>query len=321
MIAGAGDFLTKPPSVDELTSAIRRAGAKAREERSKTSQVLPSQVGAGGAAVMAASTVAFGKVITVYSPKGGTGCTTIATNLAISLHNDETQAVLVDGKLQFGDVAIFLNEQGKNSVVDLAPRADDLDPEIVDSVLVKHATTGIRILPAPHRPEDAESVSGDQLSKVLKYLCRMYSYVVVDASSTLSDLTLGIFDASDVIVLVTTQDIPSLKNCRLFLDVADALGLDRKRVLFTMNRYDKRVGILPEKISENFKQEIVAVIPLDERIVVPSVNRGVPLVISNKTQPVGRSFLSLAEVIKQRMTQYEEKEPEIQSARTGTIKK
>ena len=149
----------------------------------------------------------------------------------------------------------------------------------------------------------------------------MYSYVVVDASSTLSDLTLGVFDASDVIILVTTQDIPSLKNCRLFLDVADAMGLDRKRILFTMNRYDKRVGILPEKISENFKQEIVAVFPLDERIVVPSVNRGVPLILANKSQPIGRSFLSLAEVIKQRMSHMEEKQLPVSTARTGTGKK
>lgn len=307
MLAGARDFLTKPPSVEELTSAIQRAGVMAREERSKSSQAFPAQaVGTGQASI--ASSVAFGKVITVYSPKGGTGCTTIATNLAVSLNNEETPAVLVDANLQFGDVAIFLNEQGKNSIVDLAPRADELDPEIVDSVLIKHATSGIKVLPAPHRPEEAESVTGDQLLKVLDYLCRLYSYVVVDASTELSDVTLSIIDASDLVVLITTQDIPALKNCRLFLDLSDVLGLDRRRILFVMNRFDKRIKILPEKIGENFKQEVVAVLPLNERIVIPSVNRGVPFILGNKSQPIARSLLALTEVVRKRLSTMENRD-------------
>jgi len=183
MLAGARDFLTKPPSVDELTSAIRRAGVMARDEKAKSNQLFPVQATGAGSTVMMPQATAFGKVITVYSPKGGTGCTTVATNLAISLNNEETAVVLVDGNLQFGDVAIFLNEQGKNSIVDLAPRADELDPEIVDSVLIKHTTSGIRILPAPYRPEEAENVTGDQFTKVIRYLCKLYAYVVIDASS------------------------------------------------------------------------------------------------------------------------------------------
>ena len=300
MLAGARDFLTKPPSVDELTSAIQRAGAMAHDERSKIGTGYTGQAQGPGTSISA--TKEYGKVITVYSPKGGTGCTTLATNLAVSLHNDETPTVLVDANLQFGDIAIFLNEQGKNSVVDLASRAEELDPEIVDSVLLKHATSGLKILPAPHRPEDAEGVTGAQLGKVLSYLCRLYSYVVVDSPSDLSDLNLNVMDVSDLIVLITTQDIPSLKNCRLFLDLADVLGIDRRHILFVMNRFDKRINILPERISENFKQEIVAVIPLDERVVVPSVNRGVPFMLGNKSQPIARSFLTLTEAIRQKLT-------------------
>ncbi|MFZ6028419.1 MAG: AAA family ATPase [Chloroflexota bacterium] len=300
MLAGARDFLTKPPSVDELTSAIRRAGVMAREERTKTSQGMLQPTVAGQVAV--ASSVATGKVIAVYSPKGGTGCTTLATNLAVTLNSENTPTVLVDGNMQFGDVAIFLNEQGKNSVVDLAPRADELDPEIVESVLVKHGPSSLKILPAPHRPEEAEGVRGDQVLKVLKYLSRMYTYVVVDASSDLSDVTLSVIDASDIVILITTQEIPTLKNCRLFLDLADALGLEKRRILFVMNRFDKRINILPEKISENFKLEIVGVLPLDERVVVPSVNRGVPFMLGNKSHPMARSMLALADSVKQRLS-------------------
>jgi pilus assembly protein CpaE len=321
MLAGARDFLTKPPSVDELTSAIRRAGAMAHEERLKSSQsFLPQGTGVGTTA-MSMPNATFGKVIIVYSPKGGTGCTTVATNLAVSLNNEETPAALVDGNLQFGDVAVFLNEQGKNSVVDLAPRADELDPDVVQGVMITHAPSGVKVLTAPYRPEYAESVTGEQFSKVLRYLRRMFSYVIVDTSSSLTDITLGAFDASDLLVLVTTQDIPSIKNCRLFLDLADALGINRKRILFIMNRFDKRIGITPEKVSENFKQEIVAVIPFDDRVVGPSINRGIPFMLGDKSRPVARGILSITEVIRQRLSELEEQNEPVGAERASIGKK
>jgi pilus assembly protein CpaE len=211
--------------------------------------------------------------------------------------------VLVDGNLQFGDVAVFLNEQSKFSVVDLAPRADELDPEIVDGVLIKHAPSGVKVLPSPVRPEAAENVTGEQFVKVLRFLCRMFSYVVVDTSSSLTDINLATIDASDLLILLTNQDIPSLKNARLFFDLSDALGIERQRILFAMNRFDRRIGITPEKVSENFKQEISAVIPFDERVVVPSVNRGQPFILADKSKPIARSILALTEVVRQRLSE------------------
>jgi pilus assembly protein CpaE len=303
MLAGARDFLTKPPSVEELTAAIRRAGTLSREERAKAATSFSAQGPGTGSASSAAPMGMYGKIIVVYSPKGGTGCTTTATNLAMTLHNDETPVILVDGNLQFGDVGVFLNQQSKFSIVDLAPRADELDPEIVDGVLMKHNASGVKVLPSPIHPEYADNVTGEQFSKVLKFLCRMFSYVVVDTSSALTDITLAAIDASDILVLLTTQDIPSLKNSRLFLDLTDMLGIERRRILFAMNRFDKRIGITPERVSDNFKQEIVAVIPLDERAVVPSVNRGLPLMLGDKSKPIARSFLALTESIRQRIAE------------------
>jgi len=303
MLAGARDFLTKPPSVEELTAAIRRAGTLSREERAKAATTFTTQAPGMGATTTSAHQATLGKILVVYSPKGGTGCTTVATNLAMSLHNEETPVIIVDANLQFGDVGVFLNQQSKYSIVDLAPRADELDPEIVEGVLIRHNASGVKLLPAPSRPEYAENVSGEQFSKVLKFLSRMFSYVVVDTSSALTDITLAAIDSSDILILLTTQDIPSLKNSRLFLDLTDMLGIDRKRILFTMNRYDKRIGITPERVSQNFKQEILTVIPLDERVVVPSVNRGLPLMLGDKSRPIARSFLSLIELIRQRITE------------------
>ena len=297
MLVGARDFLTKPPMVDELTSTIRRAGQMAREEKAKVPQALTPQT---STSVQPSSQFGFkkGKVIMVYSPKGGAGCTTVAVNLALALHNEETEAAIVDANLQFGDVAVFLNEQGKNSILDLTPRAEELDVDIVNEVMIKNTASGLHILSAPPKPEFAEKVKADQVGKLLEFLKTMYAYIVVDTSSYVNDVTLAVLDMCDAVVLLTTQDIPSIKNNRLFLDLMLTLGISQEKVIFAMNRYDKRIAITPERIGENLKLQLVAVIPLDERVVIPSVNRGVPFVLDNKTQPAAKGIFSLAEAVR-----------------------
>jgi pilus assembly protein CpaE len=300
MLAGARDFITKPPAIDDLTAAIRRAGKMAFEERAKIEAAGTGPLRMGGATAMPAMQ---GKVIVVYSPKGGTGATTLAVNLAVTLQSDDTPTALVDGNLQFGDVAVFMNEQVRNSVLDLAPRVDELDQDVVREVLIHHAASGVRILAAPTRPEYAENVTGEQFAKVLRFLRGMFSYVVVDASSTLTDVVLAAMDLSDVILLITTQEIPAIKSARLYLDLADVLNIDRRRILFIMNRFDKRIGILPEKVGESFKHEVVAAIPFEDRVIIPSVNRGVPFMLGDRTRPIAKSFLSLAEVVRARISE------------------
>ncbi len=303
MLAGARDFLTKPPMGDELVSAVRRGGEMAHIERSKNKQGRAAAVSPAMSHGSLAGTMGFlqGKIIMVYSPKGGTGCTTIAANLAIALHNEDTRVVLVDANLQYGDVAMFFNVQGKNTILDIAPRVQELDPDIVEDVMIKHEGSGIHILGAPQRPEQAEKVTTDQFSRVLTYLRELYSYVVVDTSSILTDVVLSVIDISDAIILVTTQDIPAVKNARLFLDLLQTMGIDRERIVFVMNKYDKRIGITPDRISENLKQKVHAVIPLDERVVIPAVNRGVPFMVDNRLQPVAKGIFGLAEAVRTQM--------------------
>ena len=305
MLAGARDFLAKPPTVDELTSAVRRAGKMAFSEKEKLAAVTSAPRGGDSRGLSRTALASLGKIIVVYSPKGGTGSTTVATNLAVTLQNPDTPTVIVDGNLQFGDVAVFLNEQPRNSVLDLAPRADEIDQEVVNEVLLTHNPSGVKILAAPPRPEYAEQVSPEQFAKILRYLRRMFSYIVVDTSSYLSETVLSALDEMDVTVLITTQDIPSIKSARIFLDLVDVMQINRQQVLLVMNRFDRRINITPERVAENFKHPVSAVIPLETSVVVPSVNRGIPFMLKDKTRPVAQRILALAGEIRQRLNELE----------------
>ncbi|MCW5873368.1 MAG: response regulator [Anaerolineales bacterium] len=301
MLAGARDFLTKPIDVDELTAAIRRAGRVAWNEKEKlASSGFSGQPGSGsGSGTLLPGDQ--GHVITIFSPKGGTGKTTLAANLAVCMRQQGQAVVAVDGNLQFGDLSFFFNEQGRNNVADLAPRADELDREVVNEVLLRHEASGVHILAAPMRPEQADAVGGDQFGSVVRYLSRMYPYVLVDTGSILNDLTLAALDAASLVVLVITQDIPSIKNARLFLDLAEGLGLSRDQIVLVMNRFDKRRSITPERVRDNFKKDVAAVIPLEEKLVVPAMDRGEPFVLRNGSAPVAKSVADLATLLVTRL--------------------
>jgi pilus assembly protein CpaE len=304
MLAGARDFLTKPPSVDEMIGAIRRAGELAHEERAKAKTVYAVKPGNGS---MPGGSLKDGKIISIFSPKGGVGKTTLAVNLAVSLQREETPVILVDGNMEFGDVMVFLNKQAKNSIVDLAPRADELDQDVIEEVTILHPESGIKVLAAPTRPEFAESVNGDQFAQVLDFLRNFFSYVIVDCSSSLTDVTISTIDTSDLIILLTTQEIPAIKDSRLFLDLLQPLKINRERLLFVMNKYDKRIGIKPEKVSENFKQELKIIIPFEEKVVLPAINRGVPFMVGEKSKSITRSFVSLTAEIRKRLSEPDKK--------------
>lgn len=297
MLAGARDFLTKPIDVDELSAAIRRAGKVAWNEKEKLASTAfggqPGGAGSSGTLMPGDQ----GHVITVFSPKGGTGKTTLAANLAVSMRQLGHAVVAVDGNLQFGDLSFFFNEQGRNNVADLAPRADELDREVVSEVLVRHEASGVHILAAPMRPEYADSVTGEQFGSVVRYLARMYPYVIVDTGSTLNDLTLAALDAANMVLLMITQDIPAIKNARLFLDLADGLGISRDQIILVMNRFDKRRTITPERVRDNFKKDVAAVIPLEEKLVVPAMDRGEPFVMRNGSAPVSKAITDLAGLV------------------------
>jgi pilus assembly protein CpaE len=300
MLAGARAFLTKPPSADELVATIRKLNSL-----KPTGLLDASAVEAGKDRKIRRE----GKIVTVYSPKGGTGKTTLACNLAMILQTEDTPAALVDASLQYGDVAVFLNLQAKNDLADLAGQANEIDGDLVESVAVAHAS-GLRVFAAPATPEKGDKIQAKQLEKVLRFLAGLYQYVIVDTQSGLNDLTISTLDASDLVILVATPDIPSIKNVRLFYDVLEAIGYSAAKVLLVMNRVDKRYGITAEAVSDNLKQPVVSQIPLDERTLIPATNQGQPFMLGDRSRPIARAVLELAQAVRTRLAVREEEEEE-----------
>jgi pilus assembly protein CpaE len=300
MMAGARDFLTKPPSGDELISTIRRAYEISRARAIS----MPIQVGSGSSGQ--SNSPQEGKIITFYSAKGGVGCTTLATNLALALHTEETKVCVVDCNLQFGDVAVFFNIKPQHSVIELFESAEALDPEFIASVALSHAS-GVRIFLAPSSPEQADVVNAAQVKKTLEVLKTLFSYVIVDTASALTEIALSIFDVSDKIVVITTPDIPAIKDARIFFDLIDALSYPPDRVMFALNRVDKRGGITAQNIQDSIKHEVTAQIPLEERVLF-SINNGVPLFASSRNLPFAQSIADMAAKLKAGFQPISEKE-------------
>lgn len=301
---GASDFVTYDATLDELSLAVNRAGEIALQEKMKVhtfdykdfeAPITPLQP----------SGPQNGKIITVFSPKGGTGVTTLAVNLAIALQENENTVAIVDSSMQFGDVAIFLNEMGKFSILDLMPRIYELDTKVIEDVLLLHKGSGLRVLKAPVRPELAEQVTGNNLTKVLEMMREMFNYVVVNTSSFISDPVLAALDAGDVVVLVCNQEVVSIKSARAFLDLWDGFGLSKDRVLIAVNRYIKEEVISKEKIGESLKHPVAITIPFDEETLIPAANLGIPFLMNKRGLPVTDSIDKLAELVTKKMDEVE----------------
>jgi len=294
MLAGAREFLTKPFSADELVNAIRHVNELEKVKRSRYMQSAPIAAPSSPHA-QASGAGSRGQVISFFSPKGGVGRTTISTNLAVALfQSTDRPVVLVDGSLPFGDIAVILNMNPKaKTIADLVGSFENLDADILETVLVPHST-GIKVLLAPPTPEAAELITAANMKKVLELLRERYAFVVVDTWPSFQEVVLTMLDVADVILTLMTLEITSLKNVRVFLEIAEKLGYDEKKVQLVANRNDSSGGIKASDVEASLGRRIPHTIVSDGRALVLAVNRGVPFVISHKDSQVSKDMFTLA---------------------------
>lgn len=297
MLAGAREFLIKPFSSGDLVDSVRRVYNLGLQQRDRMGSVAPVYDGVS-APKLAPEPEERGKIISIFSPKGGVGCSTLAINLAIALQKGASVNVgLVDASLQFGDIAVLLNLQPPRTIADLAD-IDELDTDLLETVMVSHSS-GVKALLGPPTPEMADYVTAAVITKVLYKIRQMFDVIIVDLYSTLDDKVISILDESDLVVLVTTPEIPSIKSARLFFEVTDALEYTPAKTQLVLNKASRDVRIRAADIEATIKHKVVAQLPLEEKVVTTAVNKGVPYVLSGGNSPLVQATVSFAKHLHQ----------------------
>ena len=236
-----------------------------------------------------------GQVITVFSPKGGTGKTVISTNLAVALNADGLSRVcLVDLDLEFGDVAISLSLTPVRSLIDAVDQDLDADEDEEVNALLTSWRPELDCVLAPVSPGEAEKISPAIVGALITKLRARYDYVVIDTPAQFSEHVLEALDASDHHVLITTPEIPALKNLRLTLDMLDLLAYRNATRVIVLNRANDQSGINAEDASTAINREITAEVPASPSVSA-SINAGVPITLSEPEHPVSLAIRALAD--------------------------
>jgi pilus assembly protein CpaE len=275
--ADVADVLLLPQLTENVAFAIRKA-AHARRQ-------LPTTPSARQ-----------GRIVTVFSPKGGTGKTVIATNLAAAVAKQQGKRVLLlDLDLQFGDAAIMLGVEPEKTIYDLVVAPGELDSEKLAGYVTKHVC-GLDMVPAPLRPEDAELVTEAKLGRLLEVARETYDIIVVDTSPFFHGPMLATLDRTDELLMICGLDVPTLKNVRLSLQTLELLSFPQTRVRFVLNRADSKVGLKRREVETALGVKMNVEVP-SERSVPLSVNRGDPAVLSDPGCDFARSMRELGSTL------------------------
>jgi len=313
MLAGARQFLTKPFTTDELLEAIRQVY---KLEASKRRNFQFHSV-AGGGVPQPEEGVNQGRIFCVYSPKGGVGRTTIATNLAVALRQMTNKKVaLVDGSLYFGDVGVMLHLPSPKTILELVTRINELDEDLLRDVMVPHSS-GIKVLLAPLQPQEGELVQAIHITRILAEMRRAFDYIIIDTWPSFAESVLAMTDMADRILLVMTLELPAIKNTKGFLDICEKLEYPPDKVMLVVNRADSKLGIRTESVEDTLRKKIAANICSDGRAVTASINQGVPLVISGRETQFSKDILALAKLVVTLEPIKVEEKPQASGAKKG----
>ncbi len=283
MLAGVRGFLLQPFTQVNLLSTLRRVrDLEARRLHAQTASADTKE-----------ETKPL-HILTIFSPRGGVGCSTLAVNLAVAIHETfDDRVLLMEGKLLFGHLGLMLNARAHNTIADLIPHAGALDTSLVSEVVVEHAT-GIHVLLGPTDIQVAQGIRPDDMYNVLRCVSKMYDFIVIDAGSYLNENTVTLMDAADRILLVTTPDLGALHDTSRFIHLSRSLAYPAGKLLTILNRAGMPGGVKTKDIATALHHDLYAQIPDDNSNAIRSLNRGIPLVFKYPRSPASRAIKHLA---------------------------
>ena len=271
--AGAREFLQLPVSDQELKTVLDRV----------------AEFCAGRVEVPKKK----GRVIAVFSSKGGCGTSFIATNLAVAT---KARTALVDLNLQAGDLPLFLGIDPKYSFADMAENRSRLDDALINSFVAPYSSS-LSLLAAPKEADSADEIEPEHVFEVLQRLRESFEYVVLDPQHTFDSITLAALDQSDEIVLVLTLDIPAIRSTQRALEIFDRLGYPRKKIRIVVNRWSKQIDLDLRQVETFLGEPVIGFIPSDYQTAVTSINLGQPLVQSEPNCKIAQEIRRIARTV------------------------
>lgn len=278
MKAGAKDFLVKPFSTNDLVDTIQNVFNRWIKDRP---EILTNDQRA--------------EIITFFSTKGGVGRTTLAVNLAVNLASRGKQVLLIDASLQFGDVAITLNQPVKRSIFNVV-EAKEITISEIEKNIVKHES-GLELLLAPKEPAMAEAIKSEHLRTIIDQARGSYHYIIFDLAPNITEKELAILDKSDLVLLVATLEISSLKNTKICLKTFTDINFDMSKIKLILNKEIPNVGIGKQDLESGLSIPVYATVPMESEIAQRSLNHGEAFVAKAPTSAIAKSIIGMADRI------------------------
>jgi pilus assembly protein CpaE len=287
--AGIRDVLAAPVDTGQLLETVGRVA------ESLAGPALPT-ADSGWGADLVPEDGELGRVITVFSTKGGAGKSVISSNLAVILaQRSEKPVVLIDADLQFGDIAVMLTLSPQHTIVDAVSALDRLDPSLMQNLLVEHTPSGLLVLPAPLEPAFADQIGASEMVRIVEVLRSFCSFVILDTPAYFNDVVLGLIEISDDVLLVAGMDIPNIKNVKIGLQTLRLLNTPMEKLRLVLNRANSKVKLDVSEVEKTLQVQADSLIPSD--VVVPqAVNKGVPVVLSAPKSSVTKALEQLADL-------------------------
>ncbi|MFQ5684283.1 MAG: CpaE family protein [Candidatus Binatia bacterium] len=273
MRLGAEEFLTQPFNWSEVLQSLERISGKINAQPEKPLEQ--------------------GRIITVFSNKGGVGSTTVSTNLAVTLATAKKSVCIVDLVLQFGSVTTFLNLEATYTILDLVKNLKRIDPLLLEGSLTQHSS-GVRVLAEPFHAEDANTIRVEDIEEILDTLAKSFDFVIVDTPREFDDAVSLVLDKAQLIVFVTEMDVPSLKSAHRALEFLGRLGIYKNKIRLVLNRYIKSKIMSLKSVEKALGIKVFWTLPNDYPTAIAALNQGLSIQECDPKSEIARSYLGLA---------------------------